>query len=186
MSAILTRVAEDPAIVQVRRLVDVALEEFDSPGVTTSALVRKAQRIAALRRDYAKQIAFILQATDLASEVEDKHREPLPIFLEARARLATLVGATEEILETERQYTSVQRTRRLKGGKFSGRSVSQLEDNLRAMERAYNDAQPPAGLTPIDAAFAAERAAKTRADLLPDLQWTRERSARSARMYTTT
>jgi predicted house-cleaning noncanonical NTP pyrophosphatase (MazG superfamily) len=172
-SAILAPVVDDPANVQVRRLVDEALETFDSPDVTTSALVRKAQRIAGLRRDYAKQLAFILQMTDLASEVEDKHREALPIFLQVRAQLATLVGAAEEILETERQYENVQRTRRIKGGKFSGLSVSQLEDNLRAMERAYDDAQPPAGLTPIDAAFAAERATKTRADLLPDLQWTR-------------
>jgi hypothetical protein len=165
--------ADDPVQVQVRRLLDDALDSFDAPGVTTSALVRKAQRIAALRRDYAKQIAFILQTSDIASDMEDKNRTVLPIVLQVRAQLATLVGAAEEIGETERQYQSVQRTRRIKGGNFSGISVSQLEDNLNALERAYDDADPLPNLTPIDAAFAADRATKTRAQLLPDLQWTR-------------
>jgi len=159
--------------VQLRRLLDDVLNSFDSPEVSTTALVRKAQRIAALRRDYAKQIAFILQTTDMASDVEDKSRKPLPIFLQVRAQLATLVGANEEILETEQQYRSVIRTRRTKGGKWAAVSVSQLEDNLSALERAYDDAEPLPNLTPIDAAFAAERATTTRAHLLPDLQWTK-------------
>ncbi|MCX2716029.1 hypothetical protein [Mycolicibacterium sp. J2] len=153
---------DDSVQVQVRRLVNEALDNFDSPDVTTSSLVRKAQRIAVLRLDYAKQLAFILQTTDMASDVESKDRTPLPIFMQVRAQLATLLGADEEILETERQYQSVIRTRRIKGGNWSAISVSQLEDNLRALERAYDDAEPPPNLTPIDAAFAAERAAKLR------------------------
>ncbi|MCV7103414.1 hypothetical protein [Mycobacterium palustre] len=48
--------------------------------------------------------------------------------------------------------------------------MSQLEENVAAMERAYDDAEPPSGLTPIDAAFARERAEKTRSALLPVLQ----------------
>ncbi|WP_131809909.1 hypothetical protein [Mycolicibacterium elephantis] len=157
---------DDPVRVQLRRLLDDALDTFDAPGVTTSAVVRKAQRIAALRHDYAKQLAFILQTSDLAGDVEDKNRTPLPIFVQVRAQLATLVGSAEEILETERQYQNVIRTRRMKGGKFGAVSVSQLEDNLRALERAYDDAEPPPNLTPIAAAFAAERATKTRAEIL--------------------
>ncbi|OBE94323.1 hypothetical protein A5776_23385 [Mycolicibacterium elephantis] len=159
-------VTDDPVRVQLRRLLDDALDTFDAPGVTTSAVVRKAQRIAALRHDYAKQLAFILQTSDLAGDVEDKNRTPLPIFVQVRAQLATLVGSAEEILETERQYQNVIRTRRMKGGKFGAVSVSQLEDNLRALERAYDDAEPPPNLTPIAAAFAAERATKTRAEIL--------------------
>jgi len=166
-------VADDSTQVQLRRLVNQALDDFDSPDVATSALVRKAQRIAALRHDYAKQLAFILQTNDVVSDLEDERREPNPAVMEVRAQLATLVGSAEEVLESERQFQSFMRTRRIKGGKISGASVSQLEDNLRALERAYDDAEPASNLTPIDAAFAAERAADTRAKLLPDLQWTR-------------
>ncbi|WP_157935603.1 hypothetical protein [Mycobacteroides abscessus] len=165
--------ADDPVSVQVRRLVDEALENFDSPDVTTTALVRKAQRIAVLRRDYAKQIAFIMQTDDVFSDVKSDLGKPNPLVLQARAQLATLLGADEEIRETDRQFQSFMRSRRIKGEKFSGVSVSQLEDNLRALERAYDDAEPQPNLTPIDAAFAADRAAETRASLLPDLQWTR-------------
>lgn len=155
--------------VQVRRLVDDALDSFDAPGVTTSALVRKAQRIAALRRDYAKQLAFIFQTSDLTAG----DRAPLPMVLQVRAQLATLVGAEEADLEADRQYQSFIRTRLTPDGKIAAVPVSQLEDNQRALERAYDDAEPSPNLTPIDAAFAAERATSTRAGLVPSLQLTR-------------
>jgi hypothetical protein len=166
-------VADDPVQVLVRRLLDGALDSFDAPGVTTSALVRKAQRIAALRHDYGMQIGLIQQTNDTAADLETNRPGPMPGVVKARIQLATLVGAAEATRELERQYQSFIRTRHIKGDNLSGLSVSQLEDNLAALERAYDDEEPSPNLTPIDAAFAVDRASKARAKLLPDLQWHR-------------
>jgi hypothetical protein len=164
-------VAEDPALVQVRRLVDEALETFDSPGVTTSALVRKAQRVAGLRRDYAKQIGLILQTTDVAALSGGTQRvTDIPAAAKALEQLSVLVGADEVRQEMERQYQALYRTRRDEDGNLIALSVSQLEGNVAAIQRAYDDAEPPSGLTPADTYFAAENAKNTRADLIAPLQ----------------
>lgn len=167
------RVTDDPARVQVRSLVDQALETFDAPGVTTTALVRKAQRIASLRHDYGVQIGLMQQTNDSAADMETNRRGPIPGVTKAREQLATLVGAAEAVQELERQYQNFCRTRHIKCGNVSGLSVSQLEDNLAGLERAYDDAQPPSGLSPTETYYAADKADRTRAGLLPNLQWHR-------------
>ncbi|MCV7100728.1 hypothetical protein [Mycobacterium palustre] len=164
---------DDSLRVQMVGLVGEALKTFDAPGVTTSVLVRKAQRIASLRQDYGMQIGLIQQTNDFAADLEANRPGPMPGVTKAREQLATLVGAEEAMEELERQYQNFCRTRHIKGRKISGLSVSQLEDNLAALERAYDDAQPPSGLSPGDTYYAARRADETRANLLPDLQWHR-------------
>jgi hypothetical protein len=165
------QVTNDPVLVRVGRLVDEALETFDTPGVTVSSLVRKAQRIAFLRHDYAKQIGLWMQTTDVANlrTAEQKATE-IPAFAKAQQQLATLVGAEGAKQELERQYQTFERSRQTDDGKIIVLSVSQLEDNVAAIQGAYDDAEPPSGLTPVDTYFAAERARKTRADLIAPLQ----------------
>lgn len=168
---ILADVAEDPLRLRVLRLVDEALQTFDSPGETTAALVRKAQRIALLRRDYGQQIGLMLQATDVAAAYENKGRaSDLPTIAKAREQLATLVGADEAQREVERQFEALFRTRVAEKGGIVALSVSQIEDTLNALQRAYDDAEPTPGMTPIDTGLAALRAADTRGELFPALQ----------------
>jgi hypothetical protein len=163
-------VAEDPVLTQVRRLVDEALETFDAPGVTVSSLVRKAQRIAVLRHDYAKQIGLWMQTSDVSNfRSGGQKATQIPAFAKMQEQLATLVGAEEAAQELERQYQAFERTRLLED-RIIALSVSQLEDNVAAMQAAYDDAKPPSGLTPADTYFAAERARNTRAGLIAPLQ----------------
>ena len=179
--------ANDPVRVQALRLVDEALQTFDSPNIATSVLVRKAQRIAVLRHDYAAQIGLLLQTTDVAASVRGKRKaSELPALAKAREHLATLVGAHEAAKELERQYERLFRTRENDDGNIIAFSVTQLEENVAAMERAYDAAEPPPNLTPIDAAFAAERAHDARMGLLPELQTGVALSARFGKMCTTT
>lgn len=132
-----------------------------------SALVRKALRIAALRRDYAGQIAFVYQTVDLTAKSDG----PAPAIVKPRDELATLVGAADLHAEMERQYQDFVSTRLYDAkGNIIGVSISQIEDGLAALQRAYDDASPASGMTPIDTAFAADRAIGTRAELLPNLQ----------------
>lgn len=150
------RVADDPVSVQVRRLVSDALEGFDSPGVTTSARVRKALRIAALRRDFAVQLGFTYQTIDLTAK---SGSGPAPAVRPVRDQLGTLIDVDELASEMERQYQDYVSTR-IYGdkGNIIGVSVSQLEDGLTALQRAYDDAEPAPGMTPIDTVLAADRA----------------------------
>lgn len=162
---------EDPVLTQVPRLVDEALATFDTPGATTSALVRKTQRIAGLRRDYAKQIGLILQTTDVASLSGGTQRvTDIPAAAKALEQLSALIGADEVRQKMEQQYQDLYRTRRDENGNLIALSVSQLEDNVAAIQRAYDDAEPPSGLNPADTYFAAEKAKDTRAGLIAPLQ----------------
>lgn len=140
---------EGPLALQIQRLVDEALAAFDSSGTTVSALVRKAQRIAMLRGDYAKQVGLILQTTEFVAEMVNSGNDPdIPAYYMACQKLATLVGAEESLQEVERQFRNYLRTRRIgqegvDGSTIVSSTVSQLEDNLDLLERAYEDAKSP-------------------------------------------
>ncbi|WP_431233779.1 hypothetical protein ACQ856_03540 [Mycolicibacterium psychrotolerans] len=163
--------ADDPILVQVRRLVDEALDSFDSPGMTVAAIVRKVQRIAVLRHDFAKQIGLIMQTSDIAAAyANDRRMKTHPALVKAREQLATLVGADEANREVDRQMEGLFRTREVESGQVKLLSVSQLEDNLKALERAYDDAEPSSNLNPVDLAYAADKAEQIRLVLLPGLQ----------------
>jgi hypothetical protein len=161
----------ETVVARVGRLVDEALETFDSPGATVASVVRKAQRIAFLRRDYASQLGFWMQTTDVAvSRVAGQKAGELPAFVKIKDQLARLVGAEEAGKEVDRQYLAFERTRLMDDGNIVAFSVAQLEENVAAMQGEYEAAVPASGLSPGDTYFAAERARETRANLITPLQ----------------
>lgn len=157
---------EDLSATRVQHLVDQALDDFDSPEVSVSALVRKAQRIAGLRRDYAAQIRFIYETTDVSG---NKGRD-IPHLTTARAHLAILLGMEEAKAEEERQFEEYMHGRRGPDDMILPLSIGQIETNLAELERVYAESVVPGNLTQIDTYFVARQVESSKAKLLPDLQ----------------
>lgn len=152
---------------RIERLLEQALDDFDTEGVSVSAIARKVQRIASLRQDAATEIWLILEMSTL----EDTKLQ-VPALELARVRLANLIGA-EEAVKTERSAVAgyfIRRSMKPGGDAFDPRSIPEIENGLSRTQGVYEELVVPAGLTPIDTYFVAEKMDGSRAKLLPDLQ----------------
>lgn len=150
---------------RVRTLTEQALDNFDNPGMSVAALVRQAQRIAVLRHDYASQIHFVFEQTDL----QGNKKRDVPALTKARNSLAGLIGVEEAENEEMRQFMKYERNRSVDNGNLMINSVEQIETQLAQVQRIYDESTVPANLTPIDTYHFAKDMDKAQAKLLPYL-----------------
>jgi hypothetical protein len=131
---------------RLQKLVEDAIDRFDEPEQTTSALLRKCVRIATLRNDFANLLWLELEATDLAT--------PDPNAAKQR-RLALLAHMDkDEAAQLDIQLTRAHILRRSLPGekdKVHSGSVEGIEEHIRHLQEQTHALTVPEGLYPIDA-----------------------------------
>ncbi|MFI6573960.1 hypothetical protein [Nocardia fluminea] len=150
---------------QILELTRKALDSFDDPGRSLAAVVRQGHRIAVRRRDFAGQVWFELQLSDL---VAGTGRDELS---ELGSKLETLLGEEQGRAEYDRQAARYMATRTMANGKDrAGVDIEQLEATCAHIQETYNSyGIPPAGMTQIDTALAARDYDQAKAKLVPML-----------------
>lgn len=154
---------------KVQELLDFALDHYDDAGVSISMNVRRAQRIAALRRDYVNQLWLQVEQSDftVGKGVD-------PASQKIRDQLDTLVGPEEATRSVVQAYLKFQRNRNFKdenGQELQhAYSVGQIERELALINKVYDDHKIPENLTQIDTYFAAQSIESGKAKLIPQLQ----------------
>lgn len=112
-----------------------ALDEFEATE-SVSALVRRGHRISVLRHDFAGQVWFTLQQSDIAGA----YRNDLPVHTERltdlRGKLIALLGEEEATREYVRQAQRYESSRTY-DGQLHGGSVEQVQATLKQIESAY-------------------------------------------------
>lgn len=149
---------------RARELTNRALEEFDS-GKSTSALVRRAHRIAVLRHDYAAQAWFLFQQRDLKSA--PNHDDLLAVKAKLVALLGDEAGSAEYIKQAE-SFMSSRAMLDESGNRYMG-SVDQIEAMLGQLEEAVAGREIPPNLHSLDAGMEMLRQNDTRTKLWPNI-----------------
>ncbi|MFV8171700.1 hypothetical protein [Mycolicibacterium peregrinum] len=116
-------------------LTEKALDEFEATE-SVSALVRKAHRISVLRHDYAAQVWFTLQQTDIAGSVKDSLPRDSEQLEALRGALIALLGEVNGQQEYVRQAIRYEASRTFNGQLHAG-SVDQIQTTLIQIERTY-------------------------------------------------
>lgn len=137
----------------VTALLDEALDEFDKPGVSLSANVRRAHRIASLRHDFINLYWLQLELTDMAvgkpgDRVRDPHTKKI------RDQIDALLGAEDGYEAGHAGYLQWERNRTAiidDANVVYAVSIGQLEQDLASQQALYNE-QLPANLS-ADAAY---------------------------------
>lgn len=156
-------------LIKVRQLLEVALDTFDDPTASVSSNVRRAQRIAVLRRDLENQFWLNLEQEDNATtEGASKASH------EIKAQLDTLLGPDEGARVMVRAFGLWNNNRSFQdeNGRnlVNASSVGQIEQRLSLTKKVYADLEAPSNLTPIDTYIAAQKSDSSRAQLIPALQ----------------
>ncbi|MFN3948472.1 hypothetical protein [Microbacterium sp.] len=153
---------------QVRRLLSIALEEFDSPESSIAAHVRRAIRIAALRKDYVHQLWLQFEVMDVGADKRVDRADPT--ITRIRSELDSLLGAEEGGQESLRAYETYERNRSadLNGrGGVDTTPIGKLEEKLETVKSAYDSYVVPPGLSGSDLYYAQREADSGRAKMLP-------------------
>jgi hypothetical protein len=150
---------------RVSQLLSKALDEFDTPGTSLAAHVRRAARIAALRQDYGNQYWLQLQMSDVTvTRTQD------PAVAKIREQLDSLLGAEAGGQEALKGYLIFERSRSaLVDGqiKLYMTPVGALEQQLQTTQAAHDDFLVPGGLSGGDLYYAQQHADGGRAQLIP-------------------
>lgn len=153
---------------QVRRLLSTAFDEFDTPGSTLAAHVRRATRIAALRKDYVHQLWLQFEVMDLSADQRVNRADPT--ITRIRAELDSLLGAETGAQESLRGYEIYERNRSTdmngRGG-IDPKPIAKLENQLKTVTSAYDGYAVPAGLSGGDLYRAQREADSNQAKMLP-------------------
>lgn len=154
-----------PDIDRIRALTAKALDEFDSPGKSTSALVRQAHRIAVLRHDYAVQVWFVLQQRDLQAS-----KNQMDDLLAIKAKLIALLGMEAGNAEYMKQALAFEASRMMLHDKnMSAMSVDQIEVHIAHLEEVAAEREIPTNLHSFDAGLALQRQENARNTVLPTI-----------------
>jgi hypothetical protein len=154
--------------IQVQQLLTQALDDFDSPDLGLATHVRRATRIAALRKDYVNQLWLQFEVTDLAADKEVDR--PNPTAARIRSEIDSLLGAEAGAREAGRGYLLYERNRSapLDGQiVLYSRPISALEEQLRTVQNAHDSFVVPPGLTGGDLYYAQRDADSGRAKMIP-------------------
>lgn len=150
----------------IQRLVTEALDNFDSPGVTVASLVRKAIRVASLRRDFVALYSLQFETVDFTTERPISATSLSPTW----KNIETLLGpdaARQALRDIVAQGTHV---RMMQGSdKQHGASIDQLEGNLAKLEQVYSESVVPNNLASADAYHVARGVDNTKGRLIPML-----------------
>lgn len=155
---------------RLQELLTQALDQFDAAATTVATNVRRASRIASLRKDYANQLWLQWEMTDLSAGKTQKWQDPA--IARIKAELDTLLGAEAGRGEGSRAFLQFERNRTMDidgQAMVNGTSIGQLEDQLRAAQAAYDDFVSPAGLSPVDAYYVHRDADAGKAKLIPTI-----------------
>lgn len=155
---------------RLKRLLEQALDQFDAVGTSVAANVRRAARIASLRKDYVNQLWLQWEMTDLSASKNQEWQDPA--ISRIKAELDTLLGAADGKNEGFRAYLQFERNRTMDvGGQVmvNGTSIGQLEDQLRAARTAYDELAIPAGLSSGDLYYAHRNVEAGKAALIPSI-----------------
>lgn len=120
---------------RIRSLTERALDEFEATE-SVAALVRQGHRIAVLRHDFAAQVWFSLQQTDIAGAYRNSLPADTDRLNELRGKLIALIGEDEASREYVRQATRYEASRTYEG-RLHGGSVEQVQTTLAQIEQAY-------------------------------------------------
>jgi hypothetical protein len=119
---------------QILELTRRALDSFDEPGKSLTAVVRQAHRIAVRRHDFAGQVWFLMQLSDVAAGTSRSELADL------QDKLETLLGKEAGSEEYRRQTARYFATRRMADGKnYNGVDVEQLEATLAHIQSTYDN-----------------------------------------------
>lgn len=151
----------------VARLVNNALDTFDTPGQSVTALVRQAARIASLRRDFSAQYRFQIELLDVQSGTAKTD----PTIESINNNLMTLLGvqgAREQVLKA---FDGYRRGRQMgTGDTINTVSVAQLDANLKQLRSIYDEYSVSDKGSTYYAHEAAKAADHGQAKLLPMIQ----------------
>lgn len=155
----------------MRSLLDEALDEFDKPGMSLSANVRRAHRIASLRQDLINLYWLQLELTDMAvGKPGDRMRDPHTKKI--RDRIDALLGAEAGYEAGQGGYHQWERNRTAiidDANMLYAVSIGQLEQDLASQQALYNEQLP--GNLSADAAFYTMRQMESgKASLLMNIQ----------------
>lgn len=135
---------------RVAYLVQATMDQFDEPGMTVAALLRRCQRIASLRGDGVALAWLGLEATDVSNEFQGLSEAKRTSLA---ARLLKSMPSAEANEEWSAEYHGYIVRRRLEQGSAEAclLSVQQIEANvqmLRDQEAGLED--PPPGMHTYD------------------------------------
>lgn len=149
---------------QIKRLVSEALDSFDSPGTSVASLVRKAARIASLRRDFVGQYAMQFELVDLSTRSKSAASAMVPTW----KNIETLLGPEASKKVGTEQFVLHEHVRAIQGSEgLLSASIDQLEGNYAELERVYSEFTIPSNLSSIDAYHFAKGVDDNKAKLLP-------------------
>lgn len=153
---------------RLQQLLTQALDQFDAPGATVAANVRRASRIASLRKDYVNQLWLQWEMTDLSASRTQKWQDPA--IARIKGELDTLLGADAGKAEGFRAFLQFERNRTIEvdgQAKVYGMSIDQLEEQLRFTQATHDDYVVPAGLSSGDTYYAQHQMDGEKAKLIP-------------------
>jgi hypothetical protein len=153
---------------RLQELLTEALDQFDAPGASVASAVRRASRIASLRKDYVNQLWLQWEMTDIAGSKMQKWQDPA--IARITGELDTLLGAEAGGTEGVRAYLQWERNRTMQVDgqvKMNATAIGQLEEQLRFTQATHDDFVVPAGLTAGDLYYAQQHADGGRAQLIP-------------------
>jgi hypothetical protein len=139
-----------PDLDRVSSLVQQTMDQFDAPGVTVAALLRRCHRAASLRGDGIALAWLSLEATDVTNEIQGASEAKRESLVARLMKSLPPDEANEKFTAEYRDYTVRRRTH---SGKEEANllSVQQIEGTvqmLRDQEAAL--APPPPGLHTYD------------------------------------
>lgn len=102
---------------QILELTRRALDSFDEPGKSLTAVVRQAHRIAVRRHDFAGQVWFLMQLSDMTAGTSRSELDDL------RDKLETLLGEEAGSEEYRHQIARYYATRQRSDGNYNGVDV---------------------------------------------------------------
>jgi hypothetical protein len=153
---------------RLQALLTQALDQFDAPSTTVATNVRRANRIASLRKDYANQLWLQWEMTDLAASKMQKWQDP--VIARIKGELDILLGTEAGGAEGFRAYLTFEGNRTMDvDGKpmIYGTSIGQLEEQLRFTQATHDEYVVPAGLTSGDLYYAQRQVESGKAHLIP-------------------
>ncbi|MGB3259171.1 MAG: hypothetical protein WBA72_14430 [Ornithinimicrobium sp.] len=113
---------------RVQRLVERALDEFDSPGQTVAALLRQSTRIATLRNDHTNLVWLTLESMDALNTTGTVRALGPELLLH--------FNEEEKALLLREAMTGYFGRRAIADGKVSARSIEQIEEQIRSARTA--------------------------------------------------
>jgi hypothetical protein len=159
---------------QAKVILTTLMDEFEQDGVSISSLVRRASRVATLRRDFEDLVWLSLQAVDmnpLSGASKDAPTAAQAALGRLRSNMSSVLSAAdiERLVKQQLEKHIQLRTMTFgsNAGNIKGDSLGQLEQQLVEMERIYQEVAPSPNLSAVDTFHAAKAADKARAEILP-------------------